>query len=1358
MAGTNLYPSIATYNQLFREYAHPRCLLLWLFMGCICFASSAQPVSFLHFTVSDGLPSNGVRSLATDQDGFVWIGTLNGLARWDGQRIAAFNDLAPGARLPEDDIKLLYCDRQGYLWLKFLQTPGLFRIETGTLRVQRFEDAFFISREAFPPSAVEDPSGQLWIATRKGLSRYNYTDRKFDFFPLEYDNEANITIQVAVTPDGNIWAGTSKGLFHFNPENARYERIPLFEDDQKNHIVRSDLNGHLWIGRWYDEPNGVLEFDPKSRKVLRVFSKNDGLKSGFLSTEISQIYVEEGKVWFCCNEGGLVVLNKSDGQLQRYEPDDAVPASLNGWSVTNIVRDRFGNYWVGTESALDFLPAFDKSSALLKRNPYDAQSLCFSKTNTVLAHSSGKMVFGTDRGLSIHDPAAGSWRHVQFPRLYSASYNNVVISLEEAGARSFWAGTWEALYLVDINSGGVLQEVLIAKENDKGKGQIAHQLYQDPAGNLWGSYNNAALQRIADNAPEIIKTLTDDGNPLNDLTHCFADLDNEAFLIGTSDGLVRCQLPQISFQHIPVKLPDGKSPVKITSLIRSHSGLYYLIANDRVYSLDLSSNKVSTLSLSFPLKKCLDLIEDNRGDLWICAESGLARYHPPTGESFFFDARNFLNGNTFYSIWLFKKCAKSADGRLYFSGAGGVSVLRPDALAANASPPLAQITGLKINNQTAVFETAIHRLSRLSLNWWENNLTFDFAAPGSSQPALNRYAYQLHRSYWWGESNTGDWIMSENNSVDFSNLATGSYILRVKAANSDGVWSEQPAVLRIRIHPAWYQSWIAYCVYFLCLAALSYAWYRYQLRTRLDHAENERLKELDRFKTRFFTNITHEFRTPLTVILGASEQLKQQFIQRAEAAHHRSVDLVHRNGENLLHLINQILDLSKLESGKLLLRPERTDITAFVRYIVESFHSYAAGQKIQLHFLAETEELVMDFDKEKMQTILSNLLSNALKFTPEGGNIYVQVGQIVQKGQAFCQIRVRDTGIGIPEEDLPRVFDRFYQADNATLRKAEGSGIGLALTRELVHLMAGEIGVQSKPGAGATFTLSIPVKAALETRNDALPAVAVPQLASTPSGGDKVADTTDLPLLLIVEDNADVREFLISCVAGKYQLLEAKDGQEGIDMAIEQVPDLIVSDVMMPRKDGFELCKTLKNDERTSHIPLVLLTARADVGSRIEGYSRGADEYIAKPFHREELLARLQNLLENRRRLQSRYAALPLPPPSDDPNLKPEDSFLQKMREVIERHLSDVDFEMPQLERAMGMSRSQIFRKVKALTGQSPSLFIRSVRLHHARELLRNPQLTISEVAYEVGFSTPAYFSTAFLEEFGKNPSEFRQG
>ncbi len=532
-------------------------------------------------------------------------------------------------------------------------------------------------------------------------------------------------------------------------------------------------------------------------------------------------------------------------------------------------------------------------------------------------------------------------------------------------------------------------------------------------------------------------------------------------------------------------------------------------------------------------------------------------------------------------------------------------------------------------------------------------------------------------------------------------------------------------------------------------------------KAKLDEA-NEKLLELDKSKSRFFTNISHEFRTPLTVISGMAD-----LITEAEPK-----DLIKRNSQSLLGLVNQILDLRKLESGRLPLHLQCKDIIPYLKYLFESFHSYAESKEIDLYFESLISHLEMDYDAEKLFSILSNLLSNAIKFTPKGGTVKLEVlgSTFDDLGQQprtqnlepkTLTLLVSDTGIGIPTHNLPRIFDRFYQVDDSATRPGEGTGVGLTLTRELVRMLGGEISVESEMGKGTTFSVVLPITRAAERGGDAVYAPSVAPVAVSrleEEAIDKGLNSGDLPTILIVEDNPDVVHYLRTCVEGNYRVTVARDGEEGIGKALEVIPDLIISDVMMPRKDGFELCDTLKKDERTSHIPLVMLTAKADAESRISGLERGADAYLAKPFDKHELLIRLRNLYRLRLSMQARYSQGHPLVASNEPGLQIEDAFMLKVRALIEKHLDDPDFRLTHHLKELGMSRTQLFRKIKALTGSSNQLYIRSVRLQKARELLQSPSYNISDVAYAVGFSDPAYFSRVFVEEVGMSPSAFRGG
>ncbi|MEO0896438.1 MAG: ATP-binding protein [Bacteroidota bacterium] len=520
-------------------------------------------------------------------------------------------------------------------------------------------------------------------------------------------------------------------------------------------------------------------------------------------------------------------------------------------------------------------------------------------------------------------------------------------------------------------------------------------------------------------------------------------------------------------------------------------------------------------------------------------------------------------------------------------------------------------------------------------------------------------------------------------------------------------------------------------------------------KEKLDEA-NTKLKELDNFKSDFFTNISHEFRTPLTVIKGMNQQVRQ----KPDAWLVKGTDLIEHNTGRLLHLINQILDLRKLESGSLILQYVQTDVIHALRLAAASFESMAESKGVDLHFEATEKEFVMDFDPEKLNQIFNNLLSNAIKFTSQGGKVSVNIS-VLEENQ--LSIEVVDTGIGIPEDKLAYIFDRFYQVDRADTREGEGTGVGLSLTKELVELMNGEIAVESRLGEGSTFTVLLPIS------HQATPVKALVEVAKVPVPFSSVpiAKTVDKdrPRLLIIEDNPDIVSYLYSLLEGQYDLSSAADGLSGIEAALEQVPDLIITDIMMPGKNGYEVTETLKLDERTSHIPIVMLTAKADQPSKIEGYKRGADAYLAKPFDEEELMIRLDKLWEIRQRLQLRYQQTTPLEASDDPVVEMEDAFVAKVRTTILEHIDDSNYRGEALCVDLGLSRSNLYRKIKALTGKSIAHFIRGVRLDYAKELLRSKEgIQIAEVAYVSGFNDPAYFNRVFKEEIGVSPGEWREG
>lgn len=667
----------------------------------------------------------------------------------------------------------------------------------------------------------------------------------------------------------------------------------------------------------------------------------------------------------------------------------------------------------------------------------------------------------------------------------------------------------------------------------------------------------------------------------------------------------------------------------------------------------------------------------------------------------------------------------------------------------------AQNTSIKVAQQAGKVIVLAHD---------ENDITLEYTGIYLHNAHKVQYQYMM-------EGVHDNWVnVGTERIARFNNLLSGDYTFKVKAANADGVWNETPLIVKIKILAPWWWTWWMKIIYGLGILGSIYAYYRFQLSKQLAATETKRLQELDEIKTKMYANITHEFRTPLSVIQGLAGQIEGNSATK---------EAIQRNSFNLLNLVNQMLDLSKLESGTLSLKMMQGDIINYLSYLTESFQSFAESKNIRLHFLSELDEFYMDYDPDKMMKMMANLLSNAIKFTEKRGDVYVQVTiknkgitipikpieTLITKGELI--IKVKDTGIGIPIDELPHIFDRFYQVDTTTTRKNEGTGIGLAFTRELVKIFKGKIQVESELGKGSIFTLQLPIAqhAPLIARDATT--FLIKTVTATQQSTEKLADnftvSTDIPLVLVVEDNQDVKTYLRSCLIKTYQLAFADDGQKGVAKALQLIPDIIISDVMMPEKDGYELCEVLKKDVRTSHIPIILLTAKADIDSKIFGLQKGADAYLAKPFNKEELLVRIEQLIHLRSELQERFGTA-LPPKEanlaqqDAEQYRLEEAFIQQVRKIILTNMRDESFDTTQLCKKLGISNSQFYRKLKAITGKSPAIYLRSIRLQKANELLHTTNSTISEIAYQVGFKETTYFSTCFSKEFGMSPRQARNG
>ncbi len=958
-----------------------------------------------------------------------------------------------------------------------------------------------------------------------------------------------------------------------------------------------------------------------------------------------------------------------------------------------------------------------------KNNPANDQSLKNNMVWDIMEGRDGGIWLGTHGGLQKYDPQRGVFTNYGFE---SGLKYLPVRSLYEDRSGRLWIGTFGGLHWMDQSTGHIFFVDTIAENPNL----IINDIIEDKEQNLWVASSGQGVFRL-DSKKKTWVNFQRNKKDLqsitsNEITSIVEDKDGQIWFATEGGGL-------------NLLVPDDEHPASST------------FRHWRTYNSDIISETI------------YKILPDDAGNIWLGTAAGLASFHIKTQKTNPYSLKENMPH-------LRVKTRPGKSGFVYFGSPGIVYRFNPDSLKKNSNKPPVFITNFSLNNRIVPirgsFGDSTSRHTPLAqsilythdiqLKYWQNNLNFEFSALNFIEPEKNHYQYQL-------EGYDEDWIPTDaaRRFAPYTNLDWGHYIFKVKGSNNDGLWGEE-TTLKIYILPPWWATIWAYLSYVLAFSALLYGVYSFQLRRKLQEAENIRLKELDTAKSRLYTNISHEFRTPLTVILGLVDNLAGKVFESGK----ESLKVIRRNAHQLLHLVNQMLDLARLDSSNLHLKLVQGDIIRYIRYLLESFHSYAANKNITIDFQAENPSLEMDFDPDRFQQVISNLLSNAIKFTPPGGEIKVRVREANKNKVRLLQLYIRDTGIGIPEAKLPFIFDRFYQADDSSTRTNDGAGIGLALTRELVRLMGGEITVSSKAGKGTRFAIFLPVtNEAEKTEEIPLPdssdVLFTPEAEARLPPHDSPEKESALSILLI-EDNPDVLKYLSGCLTPAYRIETAGNGEEGINKAIQQIPDLIISDIMMPVRDGFEVCDTLKKDERTSHIPIILLTAKADQASKLTGLAKGADAYLPKPFNKAELLIRIQNLLKNRERLRQFLLA------GESLHLNPEKSlvqvnaektelkFIRKVRSIVESHISNPQFSVAMLSELIHYSEPQLNRKVKGIIDMTPGKYIRSVRLALAQRLLRGSDLSITDIAFECGFLDPEYFSKVFKQETELTPTEYR--
>ena len=1319
----------------------------------------------------DGEEVQDVTEIVQDHKGYMWMATNLGLIKYNGLSAKIYNNKVNDASIVVDDIETLFVDSQGDLWIG--SKSNLSKYNPDCDCIYQYPSVNNGTSLTGVLSIAEDKNHNLWFGTLTGgLYRYNKANNEIsEYFHKNSDSvslQGTIIEQLIVDEHNNLWIGTyalksknSLGLIRFNIDSGVIKQF-LHEPNNKNSLLDNrisalseDQQGQILIGTYlsgfhiYNSQNESLKrinsnpIDPN--KIYAPYTKENVEGNDPFVQIIHQN--QKGGYWIGTTGKGINYFNTITNTFKNYDFNLKNPEIL-----CSIYEDRQGNIWIGGTMGV----------GLFKTDPFERKyNLNTNFINVEAANESvlnpgilwieslqqglGKLNVKTNEITRyVHDENnSKSIGHNWVRYVYQENETTIWLGLGVGGPDGVGTGDG-GIDRMDIASGTF--EHFKLTRNDDGKDGYSYSPYsicEDSEGYLWVSGGIGGLFR-SDKEKKEFKPfkLSNNNNTNRDVILNIVRKDSNGDIWASDfkdEGTFYLYNREENTFNIFLK------GFKVFNILIDEQGRY-LISTWEKGLIHLNPADGTFIQYTkedgLPSINGLDIVEGKEGVFWVQTRIGPAKFNSRTGE---ISSIGLLKGRYNTSI------LKASDGQIYLGANNGLVSFDPNQVIGNPYPPQIDISELLISDKN--YLTGKSNTNDFVFLHNQNDISFKYNALHFSNSEKNSFKYRL-------KPINSDWTnTSFERSARYFNLPPDDYTFEVKASNSDGVWSEMPKVISFTIKPAWWTTWWAYLLYAVVIAFLIERIYRFQLSKKMADSESKRLKDVDQLKNALFTNITHEFRTPLTVIKGMTGAIKSNLKNNQLDSLEKSLEIIDRNSDGLLHLINEMLDLAKIESGNMTLNLVQIDSIPYLVYLTQSFHSLAEEKEIKFSVSSEIEHLKMDIDVAKFTAVVTNLISNAIKFTAQHGEVLVDIDRIHKNSTDFIVIYIKDSGLGISIEEQLHIFDKFYQVDNTSSRHRKGTGIGLSLVKEFVELMQGSINVESTQGKGSVFSVKIPItnNAVLSDSSDLVSTLSIFKSKTAPISLEEDLSSNEsdknLPLVLIVEDNIDVAHYIKTCLKEKYNVLHALNGAVGIDMALEKIPDIIISDVMMPEKDGFEVCKFLKTDELTNHIPIIMLTAKATFEDRLSGLSQGADAYLTKPFEKDELLTRMEQLILLRTKMLSKFEKTGIENLLEKNIKNSETKFLEKIITLIHNNLTQADFSTMQLALQLNFSESQLYRKLKATSGKSPAVFIRSIRLQKGKELIQTTDKTISEVAYDVGFNDPSYFSRAFKEEFGYSPS-----
>lgn len=1323
----------------------------------------AQSYQFKHLEVSDGLSNNSVNTICKDRDGFMWFGTTTGLNRYDGYTFKIYqhaeND--PGS-LPDNYITDIVEMPDGRFWVNTGRGYVLFDKE---------QDCFITDVTGFmknlesggvPEQVFVDREGNTCLSVAgEGCYRYKEGGKRLFFSYVEHSLPEHGVTQIAECSDGLLLIYNTGLLVCLDRATLA---IKWKSDEIKKYIpAGKTIEFSLFVDRdnciWAYSLMGIWAYDCGTKSWRTDLT---GIWSSRLDVIIHAVAQDiEGRIWVGKDYDGIDVLEKETGKVTSLVAHDDNGRSLPHNTIYDLYADRDGIMWVGTyKKGVSYY-----SESIFKFNMYEWGDItCIEQADE------NRLWLGTnDHGILLWNRSTGKaepfWRDAE------GQLPNPVVSMLKSKDGKLWVGTFNGgLYCMD---GSRVRSYKEGAGNALASNNV-WALVEDDKGRIWIASLGGGLQCL-EPLSGTFETYTSNNSALleNNVTSlCWVD--NNTLFFGTANqgvGMMDMrtrEIKKIQGQSGNVKLSNDA----VNHVYKDSRGLVWIATREGLNVYDTRRHMFLDLSPVAEAKGnfIAAITEDQERNMWVSTSRKVIRVTVASDGKggYLFDSRAYNSEDGLQNCDFNQRSIKTLhNGIIAIGGLYGVNVFAPDHIRYNKMLPNVMFTGLSLFDEAVkvgqlyggrvLIKKELNDVENVEFDYKQNIFSVSFASDNYNLPEKTQYMYKL-------EGFNNDWLtlpLGVHN-VTFTNLAPGKYVLRVKAINSDGYVGIKEATLGIVVNPPFWMSWWAYLLYTVGLVIVLFlARYRMLKRERekfhLQQIENEVAKneEINNMKFRFFTNVSHELRTPLTLIISPLEGMLKETTDELQSTR---LQLMYRNAQRLLHLVNQLLDFRKGEMSTHQLSLSEGDIISYVHSVCNSFLLMADKKHIQFSFFSGIDTFSMAFDADKVGKIVMNLLSNAFKFTPEGGRVTVMIEHVAGTPD-ILEIKIADTGIGISDVDKEHIFERFYQADHKGVEETTGNGIGLSLVRDFVTLHEGEVKVFDNIGMGSVFVIQFPVKH-VETQ------VQLPEERGIPVGDEEdkemkeeareETERKNFPLLLIVDDNEDFRIFMRYSLELQYRVKLAVNGKEAWEMMQEELPDLVISDVMMPQMDGNELCRLIKQDKRTAHIPVILLTARQNTEAKLEGLQTGADDYVTKPFNMTILVLRIRKLIELSRYHRVTQGMID-PAPSEIVITSLDEKLIEKAIKYVEDNMSRTELSVEELSRELGMSRVHLYKKLLQITGKTPIEFIRVIRLKRAAQLLRESQLHVSEVAFEVGFNNPKYFSRYFKDEFAVLPSVYQE-